>query len=112
MLDAKRTGLGGSVRFPRGKKLAAEPNNPPAGAASGAARGGGGGGAPKATGADLAMERPKLEEGADADAGCWKRGAADYNHKKRNVKDKKKGKRKEIVSFNVLYSSNSNLVTG
>ena len=66
-----------------------EPNNPPAGAASGAARGREGGGAPKATGADLAMERPKLEE--DAGTGCWKRGAADYNHKKQNVKDKKKG---------------------
>ena len=84
MLDAKRTGLGGSVRFPRGKKLAAEPNSPPAGAASGAARTGGGG-APKAMGADLAMEKPKLEE--DADAGCWKRGAADYNHKEWDDKD-------------------------
>ena len=61
-----------------------EPNSPPAGAASGAARGGGGGGAPKATGADLAMEKPKLEEDADADAGCWKRGAADCSQKRDN----------------------------
>ena len=42
------------------------------------------------------MERPKLEEDADAD--CWKRGAADYNHKEWDDEDKKD----EYVSFQTL----------